>query len=329
MADVISLLDTSWSGPAAQEMITRAVTSTDTVDKGCAYIKSGIRKYYTIPRIETNNFMQARQATPTSQGTITVDGKVLEPQDLMLYMEFNPRDFEAHFYAENLEDRILARDMPEPAQAYFVMQLTKRLNEYWETAWWQSRLKYNPDYGSGAETPPSSLSSASFYFFDGWLEKLLTDDTVVPFPSAVALTYSNIRDQFQAAFLLTPLAVRYKYGLKGLRILVSYADQSKYEEALRLDAYKNQDTSSAGINKWAGYDVVPLAGLPENTFIMCFAKPDIDGQLWIGMNSEDDMSLQLQRLQNNSELFFIKGLFKMDTQTGFGDQIVLYTTLTA
>jgi hypothetical protein len=26
-------------------------------------------------------------------------------------------------------------------------------------------------------------------------------------------------------------------------------------------------------------------------------------------------------------LFFVKGLFKMDTQVGFADQLVLYTTL--
>ncbi len=316
-------------GPAAQEMITRAVVSTDTVDKGCAYIKGGIRKQYTIPRIETSNFMQARQATPTSQGVITVDGKVLDPQDLMLYMEFNPRDFEAHFYAENLDDRILAREMPEPAQAYFVMQLTKRLNEYWETAWWQSRMAYNPV--GGTETQPSGLVG-QFWFFDGWLEKLLNDATVLSYPSPVVLTggaSGNIRTYFQNAFNTVPNALRYKYGSKGLRLLVSYADQAKYEQSLREDTFKNENTTEASVNKWSGYDVVPLAGLPENTFIMCFAKPDIDGQLWIGMNSEDDMSLQLQRLQNNSELFFIKGLFKMDTQTGFGDQIVLYTTLTA
>jgi hypothetical protein len=35
------------------------------------------------------------------------------------------------------------------------------------------------------------------------------------------------------------------------------------------------------------------------------------------------------RLQNNSELFFLKGLMKFDVQYGFSDQVFLYTTLNA
>jgi hypothetical protein len=47
------------------------------------------------------------------------------------------------------------------------------------------------------------------------------------------------------------------------------------------------------------------------------------------MNSVEDNQLQLMRLQNNSELFFIKGLMKYDVQYGFSEQNFLYTTLTA
>ena len=143
------------------------------------------------------------------------------------------------------------------------------------------------------------------------------------------MTYSNIRDKFQAALNLVPKALLYRYGKAGLKFIVSYADQLKYEQALRQDLYKNQDTTESGINRYSGYDVVPVAGLPENTFYVCIAKPDIDSNLWLGINSTEDNQLQLMRLQNNSEMFFVKGLFKMDTQIGFADQLVIYTTLTA
>ena len=72
-----------------------------------------------------------------------------------------------------------------------------------------------------------------------------------------------------------------------------------------------------------------VAGLPENTFYLAIQKPDVDSNAWLGINSTEDNQLQLMRLQNNSELFFVKGLFKMDTQIGFPDQFVIYTTLTA
>jgi hypothetical protein len=47
------------------------------------------------------------------------------------------------------------------------------------------------------------------------------------------------------------------------------------------------------------------------------------------MNSTEDNNLQLMRLQNNSEMFFLKGLMKFAVQYGFSEQLFLYTTLTA
>lgn len=56
---------------------------------------------------------------------------------------------------------------------------------------------------------------------------------------------------------------------------------------------------------------------------------DPSSNLYVGMNSTEDNQLKLMRLQNNSELFFLKGLMKYDVQYGFSKQIFLYTTLTA
>lgn len=330
MAEALNIQDTTWSGPAASYMITRAVVGADTIEKGVIYVEDGIRKKKTIPRIEVSNFMQRRSATPTSQGTVAVDGRVLEPQDLMLYYEFNPRDFEAHFYAEQLQPKLLGRELPVTAENFMVMQTMKRLNEFFENAIHRGRKEYDTQ---GAAVDPTSkgdvAGAAAYFYFDGIIKKALDAGDAISVPTPVALTYSNIRDKFQAALNLVPKALLYRYGKAGLKFIVSYADQLKYEQALRQDLYKNQDTTESGINRYSGYDVVPVAGLPENTFYVCIAKPDIDSNLWLGINSTEDNQLQLMRLQNNSEMFFVKGLFKMDTQIGFADQLVIYTTLTA
>lgn len=330
MAEALNIQDTTWSGPAASYMITRAVVGADTIEKGVIYVEDGIRKKKTIPRIEVSNFMQRRSATPTSQGTVAVDGRVLEPQDLMLYYEFNPRDFETHFYAEQLQPKLLGRELPVTAENFMVMQTMKRLNEFFENAIHRGRKEYDTQ---GAAVDPTSkgdvAGAAAYFYFDGIIKKALDAGDAIPVPTPVALTYSNIRDKFQAALNLVPKALLYRYGKAGLKFIVSYADQLKYEQALRQDLYKNQDTTESGINRYSGYDVVPVAGLPENTFYVCIAKPDIDSNLWLGINSTEDNQLQLMRLQNNSEMFFVKGLFKMDTQIGFADQLVIYTTLTA
>ena len=330
MAEALNIQDTTWSGNAASYMITRAVVGADTIEKGVIYVEDGIRKKKTIPRIEVSNFMQRRSATPTSQGTVAVDGRVLEPQDLMLYYEFNPRDFETHFYAEQLQPKLLGRELPVTAENFMVMQTMKRLNEFFENAIHRGRKEYDTQ---GAAVDPTSkgdvAGAAAYFYFDGIIKKALDAGDAIPVPTPVALTYSNIRDKFQAALNLVPKALLYRYGKAGLKFVVSYADQLKYEQALRQDLYKNQDTTESGINRYSGYDVVPVAGLPEDTFYVCIAKPDIDSNLWLGINSTEDNQLQLMRLQNNSEMFFVKGLFKMDTQIGFADQLVIYTTITA
>lgn len=330
MPEALSIQDTSWSGPAASYMITKAVVGMDTIEKGCIYVEDGIRKQKTIPRIEVSGFMQKRKATPTSQGSVVVDGRVLNPQDLMLYYEFNPRDYESHFFAEQLQPRLLGRELPVTAENFMMMQTMKRLNEFFENAVWKSRTEYDAD---GTATDPTTkggvAADADYFYFDGLIKKALDAADTIQVGSPVALTSSNIIAKMQAAYALVPKALLFKYGKGGLKYMLSYADQQKYEEALTSTTFKNNDTTEKGINKYKGYEVETLAGLPENTFFLCISKPDIDSNMWLGINSTEDNTLQLQRLQNNSELFYVKGLFKMDTQIGFTDQLVIYTTMIA
>jgi hypothetical protein len=344
MPEALSIQDTSWSGPAASYMITRAVVGADTIEKGCIYVEDGIRKQKTIPRIEVSNFIQKRAATPLSQGTVTVDGRVLAPQDLMLYYEFNPRDYEAHFYAEQLQPKLLGRELPVTAENFMMIQTMKRLNEFFENAIHRSRVAYDL---TGAALDPTTIGetadASAYLYFDGLLKKLIAGvsdpnyptitvaaiGSMLPLAATTASGVLGIRDAFAQALAKVPKALLGKFGKGGLKFCVSYADFQKYAEALRTDAYKNIRSDEKAYDQFRGYEIEQLAGLPENTFYLAIQKPDIDSNTWLGINSTEDNQLQLQRLQNNSELFFVKGLFKMDTQIGFLDQFVLYTTLTA
>lgn len=332
MPEALVINDTSWSGPAASFMLTRPVIGADTIEKGCINVQDDIRKAYTLPRIEVTGFMQKRAATPISQGSVVVDGQVIAPKDLMLYYEFNPRDYEQHFYAEELEARLLNRELPVVAEDFMVMQTMKRLNEFFENAIWRSRIMYDP---SGQNINPTSKGAAAtdsaYYFFDGLIEKALAQAGTIQVPSPVTLTASNIVSTgFQPAYLLVPPAQLYKYGPGGLKWFISYPDQQNYEFYMQsVTTFKNQDTTQQGINRYNGYDVVPLAGMPASTFFVGVGKPDTDSNLWLGVNSLEDAMLELKQLQANSELFFVKGLFKMDTQIGFTDQLVMYTLQTA
>ena len=112
-----------------------------------------------------------------------------------------------------------------------------------------------------------------------------------------------------------------------MRYFASYADQQNYEEALRVDLYKNQDSSQTAINRYKGHDIVPLAGLTPNTFFFTTGRPDMQSNLWIGVNSVDDVQLEMQRKAKPSDMWYVKGIFKVDVNHGFGDQMLLYTNM--
>ncbi|MFX1704593.1 hypothetical protein PV783_11600 [Chitinophaga sp. CC14] len=337
MAEALVIQDTTYAGEAASYFITRPVIEMDTVQKGCIHVHDGIKKQYTIPRIEVSGFMQKRAATPSSKGNINVDGKVLIPRDMMLYLEFNPRDYEQHWQAVNLEPKLLDRELPPTAEDFTVLQTMKRLNEFFENATWKSRIMFDPE---GLAVDPTTKGQAAtdvqYLYFDGLIVKLLQASETVKVSSPATLVsgtagggQENILDAMGRAYKAVPQAILYKYGAKGLKFHISYATQQIYEEALTTQTFKNNDTTEKGINRYKGYDVVPLAGMPDNTIVICVSSPDLDSNPWLGVNStEDQDGLQLARLQANSELYFIKGLFKMDTQFGFPDFVVLYTTIT-
>lgn len=332
--EALQINDTTYAGEVASYMITRAVIDADTINKGCIMVEDGIKKQKTIPRIEVTNIFQKRSATPISSGSVTVDAAVLAPKDLMMYFEFNPRDFESHWYAVQLNPKLMDAELPPTIENFMMMQTMKRSNEFFENAIWRSRVQYDPE-GSAVDptTKGAAAADAAYLYFDGLVKKALDNPATIQVPSPVALTggaSGNIITKFQQAYSLVPQALLYKYGTGGLKFLISYADQQKYENTLQLlTTFKNQDTTERAINRYNGYEVVPCAGIPENTFFVAIAKPDVDSNIWMGINSTEDANLQLQRLQNNSELFFVKGLFKADTQIGFADQLVMYTTLTA
>lgn len=339
MAEALIIQDQTYAGEAASYFITRPVIEMDTTKKGCIHVEDGIKKQKTIPRIEVANFIQRRAATPTNQGTVTVDGRVLVPQDLMLYLEFNPRDYEAHWFAVQLEPKLLDRQLPPTAEEFTMLQTMKRLNEFFEKATWRSRLIFDP-LSANYATPASKgqpASDASYFYFDGLMAKLLGSNETIQISSPATLVSGtagageeNIGLAFGRVYAKVPQAILFKYGSKGLKFHVSYATQQIFEEFLTTQLYKNNDTTEKGINRYKGYDVVPLAGMPDNTIVACVTSPDLESNLWLGVNStSDENGLQLARLQNNSELYFIKGLFKMDTQVGFPDFVVLYTTITA
>jgi hypothetical protein len=280
--------------------------------------------------MEVSNFIQDAAATPISQGTILVDYTQLIPNRFDLYMEFNPHDFEVSFFAPELQKLLLDRALPATASNFLLLQLMRRVNQYYEYATWQSRLAYAP---GGTETVPAALTAATlnnnFYYFDGLIEKALKAATTITCPNIGAITSLNIRTVMENMIELVPLALLGKYGKGGLRYLISYTDWLLNNKALREDTFKNQDTTEASQDKWNGYDVVRCAGIPAGTMLACIANPNPQsGNAFIGTNEWTDKdNLKMAPVAAPTDLWFVRGMQKVDTQWGFTDQLVIYTNL--
>jgi len=301
------ITDTTYAGEAASAFIVAAVMGNDTVNSGIVYIKDGIKKQHTIKRIDVQDIVQDRAATPTSQGDMNVDGRILIPEDYMVYIEFNPRDFEEHWDAIKLSPELLDRALPATAESYLIQQILKRHDEYAENAVWTSVKN----------------SATPYKYFDGFIQKLTNDPDTIIIAAPVTLTEANIFDKLKLIKTAVPKPLKKN---KNLKYLVSYATKEIYENALQaLNSFIGTRVEDSAQMKYSGKDIVPLAGMPDDTIIACVCTPGMDSNLWIGMNSlGDDTKIELKQLQANSELWFIKMLFKLDVQIGWPSECVLY-----
>lgn len=306
MADSFVIQDTTYAGEAAAQFAVKAVVGNEIVQGGHVYVRDGIRKSLTMPRMVVGNVIQDRKPTPdTSVGTMTVDGRTLVPADYTIYAEFNPRDFEQHWYATLLNPTLIDRHLPPTLESVVIQEVLKRHNEYLGLAILQG----------------NTTSLTNLKYFNGIITRAKADVLVPKVPSPVALTITNIGDALQSTLNAVARAVLYNPGLK---FFVSYKTAQIWEQYQRTVLYKGVDMTAAGIMRFAGRTIVPLNGMPDDCIFLAIGKADASSNLWVGMNSTDDNTLQLQRLQNNSEMYFVKMLMKVDTNYGFSEETALY-----
>lgn len=304
--------DTTYAGEAASSFIIRAITGNDTVQGGHIYIKDGIKNKFTIPRIDSDyeDFIQDRVATPTaatSKGTMTVDGKALTPADYMIYTEFNPRDYEAHWHAIQLNPTLIDRTLPTSVESIVIQEVLKRHDKYVNKAIWNN---------------DSTLAAPSIYrYYDGLIKKAKNDASVIDVSTPIPLTVSNIQGELLRCYQAIPAALRYDVTMK---FFVSYATWDLYAQSQINQTNKGVDTTQEGIARFKGRQIVKIADFPDDTVFVARGSATPESNLWMGVNSVDDASLIMMPLQANSEKWFIKMLMKADVQIGWGAEVVLY-----
>jgi len=302
----LTLSPTTYSGRLASDFIVKAMIENEAVSGGHVYVQDGIRKSFTIPRLSLSNIVQDRAETPTSHGSIVIDGATLSPMDYMVYLEFNPRDFEAHWFAEDLDPELLDRRLPATVESALIQEIIRQHASYLGRALFSGSLGGTPPYDK----------------FDGFIAKAEADTHTLQVANPVALTTSNLVAKLEEVFQLIPEALRYDPDMK---LFVSYATADLYRKVQQAQSSKGIDMTEGGVLRFNGKTMVPMFGMPNDCVLAAKGMASPESNLWLGMNSRaDENYVKLMPVANNSELWFVKMLMKADTQIGFANEVVLY-----
>jgi hypothetical protein len=304
----VQISDVSYAGEAASAFIVKSVVGNEIVNGGHIFVKDGIKKEFTIPRFDVEDVIQDREETPSKpQGSATVDAQKLVPADYMLYDEFNPRHFEDHWFASQLNPTLIDRRLPVTIESVIIQEYLKQHNK------WLGKAILQSDKTNGVKP---------FKYFDGIISRARLDITVPKVASPVVLTIANIPTAFQSVLDIVKADVLYDPTLK---FFVSYKTAQLWEKAQQQGTFKGIDNTSAGLMRFSGRTVVALYGMPDNVILLAKGSATMDSNLWLGMNSVDDATVEFAKLQANSEKYFIKMLMKVDVNYGWGEELALYT----
>ena len=328
-------VDNSWSGLYAQYVILKALYSMDTLEKGVVAVDSDIKKVFTIDRLDLVNPLSPSQAIPTAQpgSGWTMDSRTMTPGNFQTFQVANPRDLESTVWSKYLAKPILEEIIPTGGpdlSGKMVQVLLGRSGEQIENMFWQGALAYQGHYVWGQ-------TNYQLQYFNGYLQRMVNDplvnlSTITP----VTLTNSNIfavlDNLIEQAAKLYKALISDKNSHRDMKFLCSTLTKVLYKEQLANTQFKGGPLDYSGTYTWKGYEVIDLAGMPDNTIIFTRASTDPNiGNFHVAMNSEADWNLRIGQLDGNifAEQYAMLAKWKFDVNYGWSDMIFLYTTLTA
>lgn len=304
----IVVRNTNYNGEVLEKILTLATTGNDLVEKGLIMVIPGVEKKISLPRIKTGRMLQKRKENPTledSKGNFNYSEKSLDPEDFMAFTTFNPRAFEHIWRKWQPKGNLVFSELPPEAQNTLLDELSKSVK--FELGWHY----INGEFGDDDD-----------HLFDGILTQAARDTEVVVV-SAPSDT-SSMLAKLKAVRAAVPKALREN---PNLRILMSIDDFDKYDNELTEREYKNASETDLNKKRYKGITIETLNSWPDDLIVATICSPSADGNLFAGVNLQDDEEvIQIDKWMNSSELYFLKLLMKADTNIAFGEEFVVLDT---
>ncbi len=339
MANTTTFLQNGYNGEVLEDLLTYTAQGNDTYREGLIHIKSGIQHKYTLPAIKLGDIIQDNVPTPTSaQGAKGANGeneyqfteRHLIPQDFMVYLEFNPRDYEKYWQFAQPDGNLVFRELDPKIQATMLRLLMDKKNEYLGNAIWTGCKGGAAASGITAPAGCVEIGRGKEKYFDGVMKRILdnvtaTDAETVAGGQCIVSGNTTLADgaaveaALYAMWKKCPKQIRKKAGLSFVIGWDAWGQAGEVQRKHRGEPLPLQ-----------GQAHHPHRRHPR-THHRAGRVLDrgMDSNLWLGVDYANDTEvLKVDRLQANSELFFFQMRMKMDCNIVRPAEIVVHTAYT-
>jgi hypothetical protein len=300
-----------YSGIYANNMITEAIVGARTLQRGLVSVAEGVKSKIGLPIMRFDDgLIRARAATPSAGTGVTLTEDTIEPKDFMVYARFNPRNFEGSWMEDTLAPRLIERGLPPTFEGFLIEQMLAKLASEFDQLMWQG------DEANSAER---------LNRFDGFIKQLHSSSNTIRPDGQVALTAANIEAELEKMYSEIPNAIVLNPSCK---IVMAQKTWNVYRKAQQNQNGKGVTFAQDGITQFNGMPIEVNPFLPENTIVAGqFDSNAMMSNAFLARNNAADMNTVLiDKLTNDSELWFVKMLGKANVGIPKMEEMVLYST---
>jgi hypothetical protein len=244
----------TYAGEAARPYVAAAVLSADTIANGYVSTIENVHSKAVLRKF-SGAAITAATCEFTGQGSLTLGEAVLEATALQVNEQVCNKDLRATW--EGMQMRGQSSNAPADFTAFAAQYVAAKVAEGIELNLWQGN--FDADVSG----------SATYTSFDGICQKLKAGYNAGTMQQlAGATTASNILDRLAGLTAEAPSAIA---GDPDAKIFMSRGSAQLYYQAL-ADTYNQPFLNDGLVARYAGYDVVTPAGMPNDAFILAKAE---------------------------------------------------------
>lgn len=316
MANSVTFTDNSFVGEVAEQLIIDCISPNKTVDGGHIYLQTGINKKLFLPRIRlTGDIIQTYTPTPSTSGTFDLTERELPVNRLQTYLEFHPNEFRDYWteFAPSFQQLLTQTTLPTQVLNPMTDLMVRSVSRDIAKAIWQGDL--------GASPTPSYPNN----FFVGIIAHLEAESGTIDVPSPVTLTAANVEDEMFKVYDLIPDAC---LDLPDMKMFVSTKTAKLLQAA--ATAISGKGPTFLQVNglddiTFYGIPVIRLNEFPDDTIVAAESGAMESSNFHFGATSYENHSVfRIGRVQENSELYFMKMIYAAGTEVAKPEEVVLY-----